>query len=170
MWDLRFSQQRLVEVLKCFGGSIFHWNISKCLPDYMASHPENSFFIKFSDNILYLFLKEESDNTNLGQWNCTLEGHMPPVGQPLSVLSSFLWCFSSTWQMNILFHNTNLRITGLCQASTLSSCKNYGKQNLVCYSAYAVLCIWIHSTHQSLLECKLAVTWDTHIHTHIHNW
>jgi hypothetical protein len=34
------------------------------------------------------------------------------------------------------------------------------------YSAHAVLCIWIHSTYHSLLECKLAVTWDTHIHTH----
>jgi hypothetical protein len=52
MRDLRLSQQRLAEVLKCFGGSIFHWNISKCLPNYMTSHPENSFFIKFSDNSL----------------------------------------------------------------------------------------------------------------------
>jgi hypothetical protein len=79
MRDLRFSQQRLVEVLKCSEGSTFLWNISKYLPDYMASHPENSFFIKFSNNILYLFLTEESGNTYSGQWKCTPEGHMPAL-------------------------------------------------------------------------------------------
>jgi hypothetical protein len=25
-------------------------------------------------------------------------------------------------------------------------------------------CIWIHNTYQSILECKLAVTWHTHSH------